>query len=257
MGFIIHRSLVLLFILASTYLFRPIYTYPHLSVGIEDKAPLAGSSGFLIPNSTIEHSKRQDGTPCDDGPCHHRRWEYPSPRPSPPKPDYVDPIGKLICEPPPAPGQKYRDAHERLAYESARWFCRKFSYKQLWDYTDVETPVVKSVNITGKTELFEGDNRPTTLDEIEEQEARLNLRISEFYEFTMKPMLGCEPPELNPAFTNNEKMEVDLGYPLEGWSCQHIIITAWRQCNNKGRGGSLQAGCFRYGVRTLFWSTGA
>ena len=247
MGHIIHRSFVLLFFLAFTYLFRPIYTLPHLSSGVEDKVSLVGSSAFLIPNSTIGHSKRQDETlPLPEVP------EDPKPPPSEGKPEYLSYPGKKICQPPPPPGQKYRDATDGRLYESARWFCLEYVDQDVWDYTTVTDPVIAWVNNTGKTELFEGENAPPTLDEIEEREARLNLRISEFYEFWMEPALGCEPPDLPPNFTNNEKMEVELEYPLDGWSCQHIIINAWRECNNKGRGGSQQAGCYRYGVRTLY-----
>lgn len=116
-------------------------------------------------------------------------------------------------------------------------------------------PIIHSVNHTGRTEFFEGAGLLTTLDEIEEQEARLNMRISDFYEFKVERLMDCEIPG-DPDWHNNEQMEVHLMWPLSGIICRQVIIEVWSQCvslkENKGRGGSLQAGCLRYGVRTLF-----
>lgn len=243
------RSILLVLTLASSCLFKPTNTYPHPNLGIEG-TPLAISSGAFISNGTIEHSKRQDGTPCDDGPCHYPLSEDTRPPPELRGPRYFPMPENITCEPSPPPGEKYRDSRWRKMRMAADFFCRHFSSTTVTDYTTLK-PIANSVNVTGGPETFWGADLPQTVEELDDQEVKWNLRKAEVYTFRVELVEGCETPD-RPEYLNNENMAVHLWWPLPGVSCVDVMSSAWKRCNNKGRGGSLQAGCLRYGIRTVY-----
>lgn len=241
------RSIFFVLLLVSVCLFKPTKTYPHANSGIEPSVPLVESSNFPpISNSTTSHSKRQGETRCHLDYC-PEKWKT-NKLPAPEEEYFHNIPTELLCEPPPAPGQKYRDAHARSVRHSARWFCHKYADFELWDPSTFTEPIIHRVNNTGRrSKLFEGGRVLTTLDAIEEQEARWNLRIAQFFEFKIEPIAGC----LKEQIDDHEEV-LNPKWPLYQRACKRIIANAWRRCNNKGRGGSLAAGCFRYGVRVLF-----
>ena len=37
--------------------------------------------------------------------------------------------------------------------------------------------------------------------------------------------------------------------PVDGHDCLGVIYGAWRQCDNKGQGGAVEAGCIRFSIK--------
>ena len=40
--------------------------------------------------------------------------------------------------------------------------------------------------------------------------------------------------------------------PTGQYDCKALMFATWRQCNNKGRGGSVEAGCMKFSMHPLW-----
>ena len=244
------HSLVFLLFLASTCLFSTANTYPHIGFGpgLGMQPTTLEGSQFLVPNRRIEPSKRQDGNPCEEGPCNLSLSKDTRPPPSLRKPYFVDPPGILRCEPAPAASEKYQDAHYRRVRESSGFFCEKFASSTEQDYT--MTPIVKSVNVTerGGGNIL-GIPFPSLVDDVEEWGGGEYWKHSDVFDFRLEIVRDCKPFDWDPVHYSKT---LNLAKPVRHNRCKHILKSAWKQCNNRGRGGSLQAGCLRYSIRAHF-----
>lgn len=244
-------SLIFLLFLASTCLFRATNAYPHIDLpfGLDmQTTALQGSQSLVSDRRRIEPSKRQDENPCEDAPCDHSLSEDTGPPPSPPKPHFVDPPGNLRCEPAPTASEKYQDAHYRRVKASSGFFCKNLVSSILQDYT--MTPIVKSVSATesgGGNFLF--IPLPSLIDDVEEWQGGEYRKGSDVFDFRLEVVPDCRPFTWDPVHNSTK---LNLAKPVRHNSCKHILSSAWKQCNNRGRGGSLQAGCLRYSIHAHF-----
>lgn len=136
-------------------------------------------------------------------------------------------------------------------------------------------PIVKSVKVTGRPVEFWGIKLPPMVDDVEEWVEKekedgdedgdgqkkktddIPPPLTDVYDFRVEVVEGCEPPKPD-QFDDEEEREkklrkkLNLAKPVIHNSCKHILFTAWKDCDNAGRGGSYQAGCFRYSIHTRF-----
>ena len=155
----------------------------------------------------------------------------------PPKVEPVIPLGNLQCQP--APTWKYRDSHRLMVERVSREFCNVYCASD--DADPAILPIAKM--FTGRTPEW-GD---TTIEDWSVGFLR-NKKIKkrdDVYDFKVELIEGCTP-EKTPSGG------LSLRRPLEVDGCQEIMFSAWRQCDNKGRGGSLTAGCLKYTIATRF-----
>lgn len=216
MGSMIRRSLVLLLSLAFISFFKTAATYPHLEFGME-RTPLDGPES--IAHDRLNHSKRQDGN----------AWTS--------KPSFISPPGLLHCEP--SPTGEYYDSHRRRVKEASDFFCDHFANSEERDLT--MAPIAREVYVKTHTIEYLNWDWPTVANDIEEWYGS-NVKRADVYAFNVEVVEGCIP--------KGEK--VNLARPVKHHKCRYILYDAWKHCNNKGRGGSLQAGCLKYSIRTKF-----
>lgn len=246
--------------LASTSLFGTAIAYSHFDL---ERTPLGGS---LVVLDRIEHSKRQDGgidlgTACEiDAACTttsygcecrfaDESWaseldteekpppdtadtpKPPPPPPPPPKNDPVDPPGKLHCEPTPA--GKYKDAHKEKVKMIASSFCQTYANSKDQDAGDL--PVAKTLfdrqthfRLGVAPRVVEWNGGDHSEDDV--------------YDIKVERVEDCK--------TDDGKL--NLAKPVKDNECKDILESAWKECNNGGRGGSLVAGCLTYSIVTKF-----
>lgn len=200
----------------------------------------------------IEHSKRQDGgvdflTYCKgnpactiprpaESPASHLPTEESAPANTPVPSGWevepVDPPGKLQCEPVP---EKYFDSHQKYLEMAAEYFCLEHAHFQ--DRDPEYMPIAKTILATGIHIGF-GE----VIDNVREFKKIHKVRPDDVYDISIELVKDCrrDDPTLN------------LLKPLPGYHCVDILISAWKQCNNKGRGGSMVAGCLIYRIATVY-----
>lgn len=154
-----------------------------------------------------------------------------------PKVEPVMPLGNLQCQP--APNGKYRDSHRLMVERVSREFCNVYCATD-----DVDPDILPIVK------MFSGDNPiwgSTTVEDWSQGYLRSQKikKQDDVYDYRVDLIEGCTP-EKTPSGVYN------LRRPLEVDGCQEIMFAAWSRCDNKGRGGSLEAGCFKYSIATRF-----
>ena len=132
----------------------------------------------------------------------------------------VDPPSAPSCYP--IPTGHLQDSHDYNVDTSAKNFCKKYASDTVTDST---------VNI---------DHTFSTDSEV--QYAEGNDAKDDTYDFTILSVDGCDPGDGG----------YNLKQPVNDNSCKDILKNAWKNCNNKGRGGVITAGCLKYGIRTVY-----
>lgn len=235
-------------------------------------------SHTINPSSSSNNNKGQDESSCEDdgiAPCPTNNTlevatipQQTSAKPS----SYIDFPGLLQCEPPPPSSSsahhKYKDAHERRVKYAARFFCQHFAspagkgqkdyqgfhFDDHYDHLDT-APIVKALRVGNSFggiafPLFGLADEVYDWHEADDDKKKKKKGPADVYELKIEHVEGCEPPEEDSAREKEKKLK--LAYPLPHHSCKHILPYAWKLCNNAGRGGSLQAACQRYSIRTVF-----
>lgn len=160
--------------------------------------------------------------------------EAPTEDPPPPsKNDPVDPPGKLDCEPTPA--KEFNDAHEGKVYMGAEAFCERYARSEDQDSADL--PIAKTLFVWNH---LTDDLSAGSIDEVVEWRKEVK-REDDVFDFKIELVEKC---------TTDEKL--NLAKPVANNDCAGILKSAWKQCNNQGRGGSLVAGCLTYSIVTKF-----
>lgn len=156
----------------------------------------------------------------------------PPPPPPTPKNDPVDPPGKLNCEP--TPSKNPKDSHKEKMSMAAESFCNRYAKDE--DQDPASLPITKTLFVWGHStdDLF-GD----WIDEVVDWKGG-NDSEDDVYDFKIELVDDCATDKVN------------LGKPVANNDCASILKSAWQQCNNKGRGGSLVAGCLTYSIVTKF-----
>lgn len=257
---VITQSFILF--LASMSFFKTASTSSHFGM---ERMPLGGS---LIVLDRVELSKRQDGdvglgADCGGDPlctttsygCECRyadeSWvsELPTeeqpqpdepapepapPSPSPPKNEPLDPPGKLQCEP--TPSGKYKDSHEKKVKMAAENFCKNYASSE--DQDAAQLPIAKTLFVWGHVLGFRGGG---FVDQVVEW-TRGDDSEDDVYDFKVELVEDCK----------TEDGKLNLAEPVKDHECKDILQSAWKECSNKGRGGSLVAGCLTYSIVTKF-----
>ncbi|MCJ1328571.1 hypothetical protein MMC10_005248 [Thelotrema lepadinum] len=68
-----------------------------------------------------------------------------------------------------------------------------------------------------------------------------NDATDDIYDLKLKSVPGC----LAPGGYN-------LREPVRGVKCEEVLFEAWSKCDNKGRGGTITAGCLSYGIHARY-----
>lgn len=174
----------------------------------------------------------------------------PTPTPEPVLTDPMDPPGAKICEP--SPKEQYLDAHEWPLMTAAEYFCKEWASPKGEHNPDTMLPIQRSV--FNWNEDFGAYEMVRHHENIEWKDGYLIYKTpslqyygteksDDIYNFTISRVLGCA---LRPGQRWN------FTEPLKGEMCDQLLPRAWKECNNQGRGGSIQAGCLRYQTVTLF-----
>lgn len=145
----------------------------------------------------------------------------------------VNPAGNLYCWPPPT--GKYKDSHRERVEAISMEFCNIYCASS--DEDQANLPIRKLFSAhkwkfgLGIDDWSVGFLRNKKIH-----------RANDVYDFKVELVEGCMP----------EGILLDLRRPVGDERCYDILVAAWSRCNNKGRGGSLQAGCLRYSIATRF-----
>lgn len=249
MGSIMRRPLALLLLLTSTTLYKSATALPHFGLNIQTTHPQKPEGlGSFVHNATttnimtIQHFKRHYGggnpPPCEDDFC-----------------SFISPPGLLQCEPPPP--DKYRDSHHKRMKEASKFFCDRVDDWETEEWTKL--PIAKTVQIGGRYAKSMGlrvlgyNDEPNLWQEPENNDDDRETKESDLddvYDIRIEVVEGCKPAP--PLVNDNDELRKALAKPVPDKKCHKVFSDAWKHCNNKGRGGSLQAGCFRYSIRTRF-----
>lgn len=231
------RSFLLFLFLVSACLFEMASTHPHFSL---ETVPLAGSPAVL-QNHTIASFKRQETgddsalIACGNDPAACDRY-LGSTKPAPViEVAPMNPPGNHTCEP--SPTGHYQNARKTRMEAAAWWFCWTFAAQktdQTFEEYRATLPITKTVwlkdTLFGAFEYGLWREGKKTDDNV--------------YDFRIEWVEDCKP---------NDKTGLDPLKPLNDFECQGVLIDSWNRCNNKGRGGAMTAGCYRYRIRTRFW----
>lgn len=240
------------FFLTFAYLFNAATTYPQLGI----KRTSLGESHFALDRNLLKRQERgadlgadcEGDTACVTTPsgceCHFadesrvnirdETYEEDAPPeepnnepPPPPQNDPVDPPGKLRCEP--TPVSKPKDAHEHKVRLAVNHFCDNFASTLHHDLPITKTLFVRYIPVG-----WWSSNHVIKWNEGDESE-------DDVYIIKLERVEKC---------TTNA--ELNLARPVGNYECAGILHSAWKQCNNLGRGGSLVAGCLTYSIVTKF-----
>lgn len=198
-----------------------------------------------MQNDTQHFFKREeDKNLCDDGGC-----EIPPPFDY--KSSFVDPPGELRCEPPPP--SEYRDSHKGKVKDASGYFCKHWANAKYFDrHMD---PIVKTVQVKNYPIFLMGHKFPGPANDIGEWQEK-NQNQDDVYEIRLEVIEDCEPDLADKDDHDDdgaaEKKMLNPVKAIRHPSCKKLFTQAWKECNNLGRGGSIQAGCLRYSIRTKF-----
>lgn len=148
------------------------------------------------------------------------------------KVDPVRPFGNAQCEP--RPSGRYKDSHGWAVQGVSREFCNAYCASE--DADPAILPIRK---------LFVGRSMRVgfTIEDwgvgyLRHQQVHAS---DDVYVLTVEKVEGC-----------TQEGKLNLRQPADNAKCMDLMHTAWRMCNNKGRGGSLVSGCIRYSISTRF-----
>ena len=128
------------------------------------------------------------------------------------------------CEP--APTEDFRHSHEGAVRRAARQFCKDFNRTE-----PVDRPV-QLWQLIKKAPMKWGAFDHGLLGE---------QLFDDTYNISIVSIPNCQPGE----------GVFNLAMPKPGYHCMPLVEQAWRRCSgNKGRGGSVVAGCLRYRIKT-------
>lgn len=229
----------------------------YTQIGME-RMPLGGSL-FILDRRDI--AKRQDGntdldTPCgedsacspteygcechfadeswidfsEDPPAEVAEPEEPAESPPPTQIGPIDPPGNLQCQP--SPTGNIIDSHSDKVSVAAKGFCSEFASSK--DQDPAKMPISKTISAE---ESSSGLFRTSGAAEWEDK----GYSREDVYDITISLVEGCVT-----------EGDLNVAKPVKDGECWEILKSAWKQCNNKGRGGSLLAGCLTYSIVTKF-----
>ena len=148
----------------------------------------------------------------------------------------IDPPGNLHCHKAPGKDRPYRDSHRLLVEAMSMYFCDVYGAAD--DQDPRNLPILKMISPSmwkywfsvndWSTEHLSGGEPPISDD---------------VYDFSIRLIDGCTP-------SGNGRL--NLAWPVRNHKCLDLLVSAWAQCDNKGRGGEIEAGCLRYGISTHF-----
>ena len=149
--------------------------------------------------------------------------------------DPVNPPGNLQCNP--RPTGHYRHSHQKRVKAVAMEFCNDYCLPENLENPSRLLPIYK---------MFTAKKTPDwgmAVDDWSVSYLRFKkiTKRDDVYDLSVEMVQGCE-----------QEGWVNLRFPSNVTTCRDILYSAWRQCDNKGRGGSLVAGCVRYGISTRF-----
>ncbi|KAL8796898.1 MAG: hypothetical protein Q9195_000981 [Heterodermia aff. obscurata] len=116
------------------------------------------------------------------------------------------------------------DVHKPWVLESAKAFCEEVA-KPLNGIEDM---------VGGHFHYFYKDEIVTKAYELEASNVRK-------FEIGIKDTAECK---------SNNKQRYPYT-PVEGHDCYAIVYGAWHQCDNRGQGGAVEAGCIRFSIKPL------
>ena len=145
----------------------------------------------------------------------------------------------------PSPSGTYKDSHEDRVWDTANWFC-----DGLRDNVNPKpSPTTVSIAVTARADIgWVGEYRD-------------NKSQDDVFQLGVKAIPGCTPP--NGYW--------DFAEPVHGFKCKNLVHDIWSKCkfscplrndsacssevlagDNKGRGGSVVAGCIKYSLNTVY-----
>lgn len=189
--------------------------------------PGTGCVGGAACTTTSDKSRVSDAAK-KDAPLEEPK-EVPPPQP---KVEPVNPPGNLQCQP--SPTKKYRHSHELRLLAIAQEFCNIYGASDNQDPDNL--PVVKVFSARMWDYGLVADD--WSVGFLANREIH---KTDDVYNFKLELVEGCTPDG-----------KLDIARPVPHHTCLDILHSAWRHCNNKGRGGSLVAGCIRYTIVTRF-----
>lgn len=174
-----------------------------------------------IPPTEEEPEKEPEEEPANE----------PLPPPPPPEVNPVNPPGSLQCEP--NPEEQPKDSHGEKLVKAAQHFCRQYASSE--DQDPGGLPIEKTLFVWGRPQFRMG-----FVESVVEWKGGDDSE-DDVYDLKIKLIDDCK-----------NDGPLNLQFPVDDHECATIFKSAWDQCNNQGRGGSLVAGCLRYSVRTVF-----
>lgn len=128
----------------------------------------------------------------------------------------VIPPSQPTCNP--KPNGHYQDAHLDAVVAASKAFCRRSGNK-----------VVRTESVR------------IGFEEVPRRHPLGNDAADDNYDFKINSVDGCPAPA-----------GYNLAEPVKGVTCEKIKDTAWTNCNNQGRGGTITVGCLVYGIYLRF-----
>lgn len=145
--------------------------------------------------------------------------------------DPIPPPGQLTCEPP--PHGKHNDAREHKLMQLADHFCE--NYFDTRNGTAVQDPVRLPLSKTFWLTTQSKDTWPQPDIFLWEKNMEPH---NDVWSFTVDWVYGCSTDDLPPITLDD---------------CATHFWEAWRACTgNKGAGGTLSIGCYRYTAQSVF-----
>ncbi|MCJ1255346.1 hypothetical protein MMC24_003162 [Lignoscripta atroalba] len=140
----------------------------------------------------------------------------------------ADPPAAASCVP--NPSDPVKDSHEGQLEKAAKYFCKEYASGIVQGpVVDIKQAVVSGAMPVGRgilnvARLYTGtENR------------------DDVYDISIQSVKGCKS---HGGF--------NLDTPVANNQCSDILHSAWKQCNNQGRGGSIVAGCLTYSISTRY-----
>ncbi|KAL8826706.1 MAG: hypothetical protein Q9191_003631 [Dirinaria sp. TL-2023a] len=134
--------------------------------------------------------------------------------------------------------EKYLDAHCGNVLFVINDFCDRFTAMEIHEHAGGET--ANSTDDANKLDVEVGPIKYNSHEYMEHDPFSVYFHKKfDFFNLAVKSVDNC----------NLQK--IDLEEPKRGVSCREMLWGAWTGCNNKGRGGSVTAGCLTYSFDTL------
>ncbi|KAI9883264.1 MAG: hypothetical protein M1823_004962 [Watsoniomyces obsoletus] len=142
----------------------------------------------------------------------------------------VDPPAAPVCAP--SPSGKVKDSHENELKLAAAYFCKQHASETgAKGPIDINHAIMAGDQNMGRTTVKMAFPYPPSMG-----------NQDDVYDISLKSVPNCAP----------RGGSFNLATPVANNQCSDILFNAWRKCNNKGRGGSITAGCLVYSIKTRF-----